>query len=91
MGDKITLETLAYFISWSLLFNTFIWGVLYIILLRKFNAVYLMFEALAKGISGQHGDIVSNQKNLHKNLSDQHTILAKSIEEKEEQDENNYH
>jgi len=91
MEEKITLETLAYFMTGSILWLTFLWGFSYIILVRKFNAVYLMFETLARGIASQHLEIAENQQNLHKNLSDQHIVLEKTIKEKEEINENDYH
>jgi len=91
MEEKITLETLAYLMMGSIMWITFLWGFTYIILVRKFNAIYLMFEVLAKGIASQHLELAGNQQNLHKNLSDQHIVLEKTIKEKEDLNENDYH
>jgi len=91
MEEKITLETVGYLVMGLMLWTTFLWGFLYITMFRKFSAVFLMFEAMATGIASQHGELAANQGTVHKSLSDQHAILVKSIKEKEELDENDYH
>jgi len=92
MEVKITLEILAYLIAGLMLWTTFLWGFSHVILTRKFNIIFEMFDILASGVVAQHQELAGNQRELHKNLSDQHTILENSIKkEKEVFDENDYH
>ena len=90
MQEKVTLEILAYLITGSMLWLTLLWGFTYIIIIRKFETVFTMFENLAQGLSGQHEELGHNQINIHKDLSSQYKKLAKSVEEEEEINENDY-
>jgi len=61
-------------------------------MMRKFGAVFAMFNILANGITGQHREIGENQLATFKNLSDQHSILENAIKkDKEVFSENDYH
>jgi len=78
MEDKITLEMIAILLSGSMLFSTFLWGILYIIIVRKFETVFLMFNTMAEGLSGQNTDLNKFQKSVHKNLIDHLKGLGKN-------------
>jgi len=90
--EEVTLETLAILGIGSLFFTTFIWSFFYIMMIRKFETVFKMFEGLATGIAGQHEELGENQLTMYGNISKQHEILEKSIKgEKEVFNENDYH
>ena len=70
MFHKITLDLLAILLVFNLFFIIVLGTILCIIILNKFNAVFLMFETTAEGISKQHQDLQSSYFNSYSNQKD---------------------
>jgi hypothetical protein len=91
MEDTVTLKTLALLISGGMLLMSFLWGFLYIVLIKKINIIYAMLNILAKGITDQHKEINDSLAVMYRNITEQHSLLEKYKKSMDSYDENDFH